>query len=530
VLVVAGCGSKPASPPTAQVQRGAVATEVSASGSLSAVTSQNVQFLNTAKVIELDVKVGDTVKPGQILAKQDPFTFTVALNQARATLAQQQATLALDINNVNVPNARATLDASVRVLNATRHNVETKDALDANATHDSRRSLEFAAYQIRQAKRAYRDCLLTPVTPTAMSMPTAALTGALSSVTAQMETQQQAKARCASQKAAISTAIGTYLQAKASYEQAQHTEDVDHTQGVISIRQAQATVVTNQGSLDSARTDRPSMIAAQRAMVANQIAAVATAQHNVDNTILYAPVGGQVSAITGTVGEYQTGSSSATTALAPGTEAAIPGVGAAATSDQSGNASSGISATRPGGGAFIVLNNVNTFQVVVPFEESDAAKVQPNQDVQVTFDAIPDLELPGKVLSIAPNGVNISGVTNYYATILLTKSDPRLKAGQTAEASVVTNSLDNVLVVPNSAVIKQGGNSYVNVLGPNGQPTRKQFTPGAVGDDNTQVLGGLTEGQQILVPQVGPGSGSTTGGSGGTRGTGGSGGSGAGGR
>jgi multidrug efflux pump subunit AcrA (membrane-fusion protein) len=167
--------------------------------------------------------------------------------------------------------------------------------------------------------------------------------------------------------------------------------------------------------------------------------------------------------------------------------------------------------------------------VVVPFEESDAAKVQPNQDVNVTFDAIPDLELPGKVLSIAPNGVNISGVTNYYATILLTKTDPRLKAGQTAEANVVTNSLQNTLVVPNSAVIKQGGNSYVNVPGPNGQPTRQPFTPGAAGDDNTQVLGGLTEGQQILLPQAGPGSGSTTGGSGRSGGGGGSGGSGGGG-
>jgi multidrug efflux pump subunit AcrA (membrane-fusion protein) len=147
------------------------------------------------------------------------------------------------------------------------------------------------------------------------------------------------------------------------------------------------------------------------------------------------------------------------------------------------------------------VNNIDTYQVVVPFEESDAAKVRPNERVQVTFDAIPDLELAGTVLSVAPNGVNISGVTNYYATILLVRSDPRLKAGQTAEASVVTNSLDNVLVVPNAAVIKQGGSSYVNLPGPNGEPTRQRFTPGAVGDDNTQVLSGLSEGQQILLPQ-----------------------------
>jgi HlyD family secretion protein len=310
---------------------------------------------------------------------------------------------------------------------------------------------------------------------------------------------------------------GGYLSSKTSYLTAKRSEDSARASGQITIRQAQATVISNQNALDVNRTNRPSDIAAQQAAVAQQVSLVAVAQHNVDNTILYSPVGGNVSAITGAVGEYLTGSSPVNTALAPGTDASIPGVGAAATSDQSGNASSGISATRPGGGAFIVLNNINSYEVVVPFEESDAAKVQPNQKVNVTFDAIPDLQVPGTVLSIAPNGVNISGVTNYYATILLNQSDPRLKAGQTAEASVVTNSLDNVLVVPNSAVIKQGASSYVNVPGPNGQPTRQQFTPGAVGDDNTQVLGGLSEGQQILLPQAtttGPG-GATRGGGGG---------------
>jgi HlyD family secretion protein len=217
--------------------------------------------------------------------------------------------------------------------------------------------------------------------------------------------------------------------------------------------------------------------------------------------VLYAPVGGTVSAITGTVGEFLPGGSP-NTALAPGTDASIPGVGAAATSDQSGNASSGLSATRPGGGAFIVLNNINTFQVVVPFEESDAAKVAPNQKVQVTFDAIPDLTRDGTVLSIAPAGTDISGVTNYYATILLTDSDPRLKAGQTAEAAVITNAVNNVLVVPNSAVIKQGNGSFVNVPGADGKPVQVPFQPGAVGDDNTQVLSGLREGQEILLPQA----------------------------
>jgi multidrug efflux pump subunit AcrA (membrane-fusion protein) len=155
----------------------------------------------------------------------------------------------------------------------------------------------------------------------------------------------------------------------------------------------------------------------------------------------------------------------------------------------------------------------------VPFEESDAAKVAPNQKVQVTFDALPDLTRDGTVLSVAPGGVDISGVTNYYATILLTDTDPRLKTGLTAEAGVLVGDLDNVLVVPNSAVIKQGGRSFVNTPGPDGKPVQVPFQPGLVGDDNTQVLSGLREGQEIQLPQATVSG--TPGGGGGGRGGGG---------
>lgn len=130
----------------------------------------------------------------------------------------------------------------------------------------------------------------------------------------------------------------------------------------------------------------------------------------------------------------------------------------------------------------------------MPFEESDAAKVAPNQKVRVSFDAIPDLQRDCTVLSFAPTGVNLSGVTNYYATILLTNTDPRLRSGLTAEAGVQVGQVDNALTVPNSAMIRQTGGTFVNVLGPNGTPAQREFQSGIVGADGTQVLSCLDEG------------------------------------
>ena len=325
-----------------------------------------------------------------------------------------------------------------------------------------------------------------------------------------------AKANCASQFSALNTARTNLLTARTNEDTARKTQTVDDTQSRIATDQARQALITAQNALDSDRSDYRPNVDAQAGLVANALAQVALAQRDVNNSVLYAPVAGTISAINGAVGEFMTGAGSGTTALAPGSDAGIPGVGAAATSDQSASNSS-ISATKPGGSSFIQMNNINSFQVVVPFEESDAAKVAPNQKVEVTFDAIPDLTRDGTVLSISPGGVNISGVTNYYATVLLTNSDPRLRSGQTAEAGVLVNSLDNVLVVPNSAIIKQGGKSFVNTPGPNGTPQQTEFQPGLVGDDNTQVLSGLREGQPIQLPQatVQPSTGGARGGGGG---------------
>jgi hypothetical protein len=136
-------------------------------------------------------------------------------------------------------------------------------------------------------------------------------------------------------------------------------------------------------------------------------------------------------------------------------------------------------------------------EAVVPFEETAVARIAPRQRVQLRFDAVPGLTLDGKVLAVAPTGVPISGVTNYYVTIVLTGGgDARLRAGMTVHATVVTDSLTAVLRIPNAAVVDR---RFVRVPGADGRPSRVPFTPGLVGDSMTQVLDGLTEGQSVLL-------------------------------
>ncbi|MFL5653384.1 MAG: efflux RND transporter periplasmic adaptor subunit [Ktedonobacteraceae bacterium] len=72
-----------------QVRQGNFSLVVSATGPVQG-TIYNADFLATGKISEIDVKVGQYVKAGWTLAKLDPTALQDALNQAKATLQQQE--------------------------------------------------------------------------------------------------------------------------------------------------------------------------------------------------------------------------------------------------------------------------------------------------------------------------------------------------------------------------------------------------------------------------------------------------------
>jgi HlyD family secretion protein len=284
--------------------------------------------------------------------------------------------------------------------------------------------------------------------------------------------------------------------AKTTLAAAEQEKKVDAAAGQVSVETSRQSVVTAQNALNSASSDRPHAIDQQLALVDAAEALVRSAQKDVDDGTLTAPADGVISAINGVVGEYLS-PSSGTTALAPGSHAAIPG--SASAGGAAGAAATGTTATRPGGSQFVVLSSVKGFQAVIPFEESDAAKIAPEQLVSVSFDAIPGLIESGTVVSVAPSATAIAGVISYYVTIDLEDADSRLRDGQTARAEVITAERTNVLSVPNAAVRRQGDTDTVVVVDPDGRQRVVTFQPGLMGADRTEVLSGLSEGQRVVV-------------------------------
>jgi HlyD family secretion protein len=286
--------------------------------------------------------------------------------------------------------------------------------------------------------------------------------------------------------------------AKTTLTAAEQKKKVDAAAGRVSVETSRESVVAAQNALNSASSDRPHAIDQQQALVTGAEALVRAAQKDVDDGTLTAPADGVISAVNGAVDEYLS-PASATTALAPGSDAAIPGSSSAGGTVATGALGAGAAVTRPGGSSFLVLSNAESFQVVAPFEESDATQIAPNQPVSVTFDAIPGLTESGTVVAVAPSATAISGVISYYVTTSLDEPNPRLRDGQTARAAVITAERSNVLSVPNTAVRRQGDTDTVVVVDPDGRQRVVTFQPGLVGADHTEVVSGLSEGQRVLV-------------------------------
>ena len=233
--------------------------------------------------------------------------------------------------------------------------------------------------------------------------------------------------RLLSDRSAVQQAEGAVIASQTALDAAEERERTDRASGDVTVQNAQQQVVTAQNQLATAGNDRPQDIAAQRAQVEDARAAVAIARRDVDETVITAPAAGTVTAINGNAGEVVS-PPSLVTALAPGGTAPLPAT--------SGGTGTGTGGTTPGAGAFLTLDAADSFQVVVPFEEADAARIVPGQPVQVTVDALPNDTLTGRVVSVAPSGVDLSGIVSYYATVVVDGGADRLRDGQTAEANV----------------------------------------------------------------------------------------------
>lgn len=153
---------------------------------------------------------------------------------------------------------------------------------------------------------------------------------------------------------------------------------------------------------------------------------------------------------------------------------------------------------------------------IISLNEVDVAKIALGQKATLSFDAIADLTISGKVVQIDSLGTVSSGVVNYAVKISFDTEDTRVKPGMSASAQIITNVKQNVLMVQNSAIKKQGTSNYVQmfdtpltapVTGTQGtislvSPKNQTVETGVSDSTSTEITSGLKEGDQIVTKTI----------------------------
>jgi hypothetical protein len=135
--------------------------------------------------------------------------------------------------------------------------------------------------------------------------------------------------------------------------------------------------------------------------------------------------------------------------------------------------------------------------MTVAFSESDIGKVKVGQAATVSLEALTGVLLGARVTAISPVGTTSSSVVSYNATLTLDQSDSSVKPGMSATATVIVGQAQGV-TVPNAAITGTGSLATVTVS-KNGKQTQKQVAVGLRGSSRTQIISGLSAGEQLVV-------------------------------
>jgi len=135
--------------------------------------------------------------------------------------------------------------------------------------------------------------------------------------------------------------------------------------------------------------------------------------------------------------------------------------------------------------------------VTVSLTEIDVPKVQIENQATLTLDALPGKSYTGKIVSIDSTGSVSSGVTSYVAYIKLDTDSEEIFPNMAAQAKIITQVKDNVLLVPSSAVQTQNGEVYVRVL-QKGKVNEVNIETGLSSSTQTEITSGLSEGDSVV--------------------------------
>ncbi len=506
------------------VKRGEISQEVSVTGRVKPAQNVDLAFERGGKVARINVAVGDKVAAGQTLAVLENNDLAAQVLQAKASLAVQQANLnalkdgtrpeEIQIAQTNMATAQKSLtDAQNNLVNVgNKADVDlnnlysgVKDTLNdayVNAddavnkqiddlfSNDTTSNPKLTFYTGSQtgsdaeSKRQTAGAELAQLKQEIDSLPTDKM-GLDLALTKSGDHLKIISDFLNTLSAAVNESTGLTSTVQAAYKGYVNTGRTNVTAALTSINAKKQAIATqnaaNQSSVSTAETSVNSaknslqayqdqlilkqagstleQINAQAAQVLSAQANVANAEAQLVKTIIRSPINGIITKQDGKVGEI-------------------------------------VAQNTP----IISVMSLAQFEIEANIPEADITKVKLGDSARVTLDSYgKDVVFEAKVVKVDPAETMAESVATYKTVFQFTKEDERIKSGMTANLDILTARRENVLVIPQRAVVQKGNNWFVMMDKGNNQLEERKIIIGLKGSDgNVEIISGLNEGDKIV--------------------------------
>lgn len=467
---------------------GTVIQQVRVTGQFKPAESVELGFERAGRVVRVAYDVGDEVAAGSVLVILDQSELSAQLAQVRATVSAQQSKLnelkrgtrpeSITISESKVQSAEvsadearhsfgdAIRDAYAKTNDAIRSKVDTFFLNPQTlpqlqfSVSDSQVKVNLEAGRIEMERRlnAWAAALFS-ISSVSDLMPidvitqgnlsfardflsTAAL--ALNNVTAGGSLTQTTidgwRANVSSGLTAVSTAISTLSTGREGYKYALSALKIVKNEFIL----VKAGATTEE-------------IAAQEAQVEQAEANVLTIEAQISKTIIRSPIKGVVTLQNAKIGQ-----------IIP------PNV------------------------TIVSVISQNDLEIEANVPEVDIGKIKTGNNVVFTVDALPNEEFHGALSHIDPAETVVGGVANFKIKISLSNPESRFKSGLTANITIETLKKENVLVLPQYAVLETDAGTFVRVAN-DGITKEIPVKLGVRSEDGlVEILSGILEGDSVM--------------------------------
>lgn len=474
IIVVAGIGvyflfiKKSASLPEAFIaKRGTIMQEVSVTGKTKAAKSVDLAFEKIGKIAAVNVQVGDKVVRGQTLVVQANGDIAAQLEEAKASVLEQKATLEklkkgtrpeeIQIQQVKVDNAKADLlkkiqDAYTKADDAVRNKTDqifsnpksSNPQLNAylNIESSLKTDVEWRRFIIESKLNSWQFSLDdVDLTKTNLD---------------EIKTFLEKTALVVNNATANSNLSQTTLD---SWRSDISTGRTNVNAAITNLSDAESTLLVEQNNLILANAgSTPEQIAEQEAKVTQAEANVKNYEAQLAKTILSSPINGVVTRQDAKVGEIV----AANTVIA-----------------------SVISAAK--------------FQIEADIPEADIVKLKIGAPAEIALPAFPRQIFAGKIIFIGEAEKIIDEVIYYEVKIAFDKDPPEgIKPSMTADVIIQAEAKEDALIIPREAVRRVRGKMVVEVAA-NDLIWEREVETGLRSDTMIEILSGLSEGEKVII-------------------------------